>query len=135
MKTSTQLAAGRSAALIWIRTTGTNFLLSVMFAFFAYAAFLDWQRNGRIQALILVAEELLIVGLVITRRGSTAQSRSLWDWAVALIGTGAPLLLRPGLALPGLTPIGRGRQRILLDDPDYRAYAASVSCRFIPHRF
>jgi hypothetical protein len=74
MKTSTQLAAGRSAALIRIRTTGTNFLLSVMFALFAYAAFLDWQRNGRIQALILVAQELLIVGLVITRRGSTAQS-------------------------------------------------------------
>ena len=214
MMTSTQLAAGRSAALIRLRTTGTNFLLSVMFAFFAYAAFLDWQRNGRIQALILVAQELLIVGLVITRRGSTAQSRSLWDWAVALIGTGAPLLLRPGLALPGLTPIGIGLQilsallatvalgslgrsfgivaanrgirtsglyrfvrhplygsyligyvgflagnlsmrnvvliaatslchylravaeeRILLDDPEYRAYAASVSCRFIPHRF
>ena len=98
---------------------------------------LSWIGSGTAASrpLILVAEELLIVGLVITRRGSTAQSRSLWDWAVALIGTGAPLLLRPGLALPGLTPIGRGRQRILLDDPDYRAYAASVSCRFIPHRF
>jgi hypothetical protein len=32
--------------IIRLRTTGTNFLLSVMFAFFAYAAFLDWQRNG-----------------------------------------------------------------------------------------
>ena len=58
----------------------------------------------------LVAQELLIVGLVITRRSSTVQSRSLSDWAVALIGTGAPLLLRPGLALPGLTPIGIGLQ-------------------------
>ena len=25
-------------------------------------------------------------------------------------------------------------ERILLDDPEYRAYASSVSCRFIPHR-
>src|SRR5262249_27312878 len=78
MKASTQPATGLSAALLRLRTTGTNFLLSVMFAFFAYAAFLDWQRNGRIQALILVAQELVIVGLVITRRGSTAQSRSPW---------------------------------------------------------
>ena len=78
---------------------------------------LSWIGSGTAASrpLILVAEELLIVGLVITRRGSTAQSRSLWDWAVALIGTGAPLLLRPGLALPGLTPIGRGRKRILLE--------------------
>ena len=55
----------------------------------------------RIQALILVAQELLIVGLVITRRGSTAQSRSLWDWAVAMIGTGAPLSCGRGWRCPG----------------------------------
>lgn len=44
--------------------------------------------------------------LAITRHRSIEESRSAWDWAVALVGTGAPLLQRPGLALPFLAPIG-----------------------------
>ena len=85
---------------------GSNILLGVLFAFFAYAAFLSWRNTGHIQSLILAFQELLIVGLAITRHHSIVESRSVWDWGIALLGTAAPLLQRPGLALPVLEPIG-----------------------------
>jgi protein-S-isoprenylcysteine O-methyltransferase Ste14 len=74
---------------------GSNILLGVLFAFFAFAAFLNWRRTGHIQSLILAFQELLIVALAITRHHSIAESRSVWDWIVALLGTAAPLLQRP----------------------------------------
>src|SRR5262249_24766110 len=36
--------------------------------------------------------------------------RSLWDWAVGVIGTSAPLLQRPGVPVPGLEPVGLALQ-------------------------
>jgi protein-S-isoprenylcysteine O-methyltransferase Ste14 len=91
---------------------GSNILIGVLFAFFAYAAFLSWRNTGHIQSLILAFQELLIVGLAITRHHSIVESRSIWDWGVALLGTAAPLLQRPGLELPALEPIGLGLQII-----------------------
>ena len=85
---------------------GANLLIGVLFAFFSYAAFLNWRNTGHIQSLILAFQELLIVGLAITRHHSVVESRSVWDWSVALLGTAAPLLQRPGLTLPALEPIG-----------------------------
>jgi protein-S-isoprenylcysteine O-methyltransferase Ste14 len=95
-----------------LQFVGSNILLGVLFAFFAYAAFLSWRNTGHIQSLILAFQELLIVGLAITRHHSIVESRSLWDWGVALLGTAAPLLQRPGLGLPVLEPIGLGLQII-----------------------
>ena len=37
--------------------------------------------------LILAFQELLIVGLVITRRRTNEESRSPWDWFIAIAGT------------------------------------------------
>jgi protein-S-isoprenylcysteine O-methyltransferase Ste14 len=91
---------------------GSNILIGVLFAFFAYAAFQNWRNTGHIQSLILAFQELLIVGLAITRHHSIVESRSLWDWGVALLGTAAPLLQRPGPTLPALEPIGLGLQII-----------------------
>lgn len=89
----------------------TNILLGVLFAFFAYAAFQSWRNSGHIQSLILAFQELLIVGLAITRHHSIVESRSPWDWGVALLGTAAPLLQRPGgLEAPALEPIGLALQ-------------------------
>ena len=53
-----------------------------------------------------------MVGLAITRHHSIVESRSKWDWSVALLGTAAPLLQRPGPSLPTLEPIGLGLQII-----------------------
>jgi protein-S-isoprenylcysteine O-methyltransferase Ste14 len=89
---------------------GSNILLGVLFAFFAYAAFQNWRNTGHVQSLILAFQELLIVGLAITRHHSIVESRSLWDWSVALLGTAAPLLQRPDPTLPVLEPIGLALQ-------------------------
>jgi protein-S-isoprenylcysteine O-methyltransferase Ste14 len=78
-----------------LRFIGSNILIGVLFAFFAFAAFLSWRSTGHIQSLVLAFQELLIVGLAITRHHSIAESRSAWDWIVALLGTAAPLLQRP----------------------------------------
>lgn len=95
-----------------IRIMLTNVLIGALFALFAYSAFLNWRRTGQIQMLLLAFQELLIVVLAITRHRSIEESRSLWDWAVALVGTGAPLLQRPGLAVDPLASIGLGVQLI-----------------------
>jgi len=89
-----------------IRVVLTNVLIGALFALFAYAAFMNWQRTGQVQMLLLAFQELLIVVLAITRHRSIEESHSAWDWLVALVGTGAPLLQRQGLALPALVPVG-----------------------------
>ena len=93
-----------------VSSVGSNVLIGTLFAFFAFAAFQNWRSTGHIQSLILAFQELLIVGLAITRHHSIEESRSIWDWGVALLGTAAPLLQRPGLTLAALEPIGLGLQ-------------------------
>jgi len=93
-----------------LRFIGSNLFIGALFTLFAYAAFTSWQQTGHIQSLILAFQELLIVGLAITRHYSIAESRSLWDWKVALLGTAAPLLQRGGITLPALEPIGLALQ-------------------------
>jgi protein-S-isoprenylcysteine O-methyltransferase Ste14 len=108
---STEPAVPRTVsplARVW--SIATNILLGALFALFAYAAFMRWQQSGQVQALILAFQEALIVGLAITRHQSIVESRSVWDWLVALIGTGAPLLQQPEQPLPILEPIGLGLQ-------------------------
>ncbi|MFL5804161.1 MAG: methyltransferase family protein [Roseiflexaceae bacterium] len=95
-----------------LRFIGSNLLIGVLFALFAYAALRTWQQTGHVQSLILAFQELLIVGLAIIRHYSIVESRSLWDWQVALIGTAAPLLQRAGITLPALEPIGLVLQAI-----------------------
>jgi protein-S-isoprenylcysteine O-methyltransferase Ste14 len=95
-----------------LRIAGANILIGALFALFAYTAFVNWRTTGHFQSLILAFQELLIVGLVITRRHSIVESRSVWDWAVALIGTAAPLLLRPGAISAALAPTGLALQLV-----------------------
>jgi len=95
-----------------VRSIGSNVLIGVLFTLFAYAAVQNWRNTGHTQILILAFQELLIVGLAITRHHSIVESRSIWDWGVALLGTAAPLLQRPGPTLPALEPIGLGLQII-----------------------
>lgn len=108
---STESPATRSTSIAArLRIVFSNVLLGALFAIFAYAAFVNWQGTGQIQMLLLAFQELLVVGLAITRNRSIEESRSVWDWGVALVGTGAPLLQRQGIALPVLAPIGVGVQ-------------------------
>ncbi len=89
-----------------VLSIGSNVLIGVLFSFLAFTAYYTWQATGHVQMLLLALQELFIVGLAITRRYSIEESRSPWDWFIALVGTGAPLLQRPGLELPIIAPIG-----------------------------
>lgn len=88
-----------------VRSLASNVILATLFAFFAYAAYLNWSRDGQVQMLILAFQEAIIVGFLIFRRYTIQESHSLWDWAVALLGTAAPMLQRPVLAQLGDSPI------------------------------
>jgi protein-S-isoprenylcysteine O-methyltransferase Ste14 len=88
-----------------------NILLGTLFTLFAYAAFRSWSDSGHVQMLILAIQEAIIVGLVVVRRRSLHTSRQLSDWVIALVGTAAPMLQRPGdLLHPAIEPLGIGLQ-------------------------
>lgn len=89
----------------------SNVFVGALFTIFAAAAFSAWQRNGHIPMLLLAAQEVLIVGLVVTRRRSVVETRAAWDWVLALAGTSAPLLQRPAPTdLAALAASGIGLQ-------------------------
>jgi protein-S-isoprenylcysteine O-methyltransferase Ste14 len=93
--------------IAWLQTIVGNTLLGVLFAFFAFAAYRTWRETGHVQMLLLAAQELIVVGLVVTRRRSQDMSLSPWDWSIALLGTAAPLLQQPGAPLhTALEPLG-----------------------------
>ena len=97
----------QSAASTRLLTATTNVSIGVIFALFAYTAWNTWYTNGDIRMLILAFQEMLIVGLVITRHPSTHATRAPLDWIIAILGTIAPLFLRPGgIHLPSLLPVG-----------------------------
>lgn len=83
-----------------VRILGTNLLLAVLFALFAYQGLLHWQQTGRLHALIFAAHEAILVILVITRREAVTETRSVKDWFVAVVGSAAPLLQRPITKMP-----------------------------------
>jgi protein-S-isoprenylcysteine O-methyltransferase Ste14 len=103
------------ARMIWAsaRTLLSNVLLSVLFVFFAMAAFSTWRETGNLQMLLVAAQEALIVGLIVTRRRSIEVSQSWWDAAIALVGTAMPLLQRPGgPQVAALSSVGLGIQLV-----------------------
>jgi protein-S-isoprenylcysteine O-methyltransferase Ste14 len=79
-----------------IRAGLENVALGVLFTIFALSAFTTWQQTGHPQMLLLAAQEVLIIGLAVTRRRTVDVSRSWWDASIALVGTAAPLLQRSG---------------------------------------
>lgn len=111
-QSSTKPASRHSATIVHLRIVITNILLGVLFAIFAYSAFINWRLTGHVQMLLLAFLEVFIVGLAITRHPSIEESRSPWDWGIAFLGTCAPLLQRPADTLPALVPIGLGLQLV-----------------------
>lgn len=110
--TSNLYPASRPGSILAsIQSVVGNTLLGVLFALFAFAAHQSWRESGHPQMLLLAAQEAIIVALVVTRRRSSETSTSAGDWAVALLGTAAPLLQRPGLPLhAAVEPIGLALQ-------------------------
>ena len=46
--------------------------------------------------LIALISDGMVVAFILTRRHSQAVTSRAWDWAMAVVGTILPLLLRPG---------------------------------------
>ncbi len=89
----------------------SNVTLGGLLAYFAYASFLAWDHGrGHVQMLILAIQESFMVILAIARRQSRDASKNPKDWALAFIGSAAPLLQRPGITMPALEPVGIGIQ-------------------------
>jgi protein-S-isoprenylcysteine O-methyltransferase Ste14 len=100
-------ASARPSLGARLRTTATSLFVASLFAVFAYISFVTFQTTGRFQMLIISVQESLIVFLVVTRRPTIDESHAPFDWVIAVAGTAAPLLQRPGtLLVPILQPIG-----------------------------
>lgn len=97
-------AAPRSMAL---DAVVINVLLAGLFVLFAVANLSNaletgsWWRTGPI-----VVQEGLMGGLFLARRRSSMTSQSVVDWAVAILGTFLPFLLRPTDAPWTQNPLG-----------------------------
>jgi len=74
-----------------------NLALALGFGFFAAANLSRGVSTGQwATTMPIVVQEALLVVLFLTRRRSLVTSGRPLDWAVAVVGTALPLLLRPG---------------------------------------
>jgi protein-S-isoprenylcysteine O-methyltransferase Ste14 len=85
----------------WLFTTTA---LASMAGLFAIAHWQYWRRTGDPKGASFACEEILVVAVAIARRRPNEVSRRVSDWVVALLGSFAVLMLRPGgHAVLGLT--------------------------------
>jgi protein-S-isoprenylcysteine O-methyltransferase Ste14/uncharacterized membrane protein (UPF0127 family) len=92
----------------------SNLVLAALFAFFASAHLSAAWRTGQwATTMPMIAQEALLVVLLLTRRRSMATSSRPFDWAVAVCATFLPLLMRPADVGP-LRWLGQPIQMIAL---------------------
>ena len=85
----------------WLFTTTA---LASMSGLFALAHWQYWRRTGDPKGASFALEELVVVAMAVARRRPNDVSYRVSDWAFALLGSLAVLLLRPGgHAVYGLT--------------------------------
>lgn len=82
----------------------SGMLLATLFGFFAYAHFSKFGQTGEWTLLLIVISETLTTGFFLFRSNPATVSLRPSDWAVAIAGSFAPLLLRP--ATEGILPLG-----------------------------
>lgn len=84
--------------LSWLLSTA---LLASLFSIFAFAHFQTWRDTGHFSGLGIVAQELLVVTLFVTRRRATRTSWSPVAWIAATVGAFGTLAVRPGVEAVG----------------------------------
>jgi protein-S-isoprenylcysteine O-methyltransferase Ste14/uncharacterized membrane protein (UPF0127 family) len=90
-----------------------NVLLAVLWILFATRNVANAERTGRwLVTMPLVAEELVLVGLFLTRRQTVALSSRPQDWLVGAVGTFGTLFLRPSDQSPVTAAISAPVQAI-----------------------
>jgi protein-S-isoprenylcysteine O-methyltransferase Ste14 len=69
--------------------------LAIFFSAMTWSFLRAWQETGNPVSLILIVSEGSVVAFVLIRRFATVISMRPMDWLIALLGTAAPLLVRP----------------------------------------
>jgi protein-S-isoprenylcysteine O-methyltransferase Ste14 len=69
--------------------------VAVFFGAMACSLLTSWQDSGNIVSLVLLLSESSVVVFVVIRRYTSDVSVQPLDWLIALLGTTAPLLVRP----------------------------------------
>ena len=70
-------------------------VVAVFFSLMWWSFLGSWQETGDIISLVLLVSEGSVVAFVLIRRFTNDVSYKVGDWLVALLGTTAPLLIRP----------------------------------------
>ena len=83
--------AARAVALDLIERAA----VAVFFGAMACSLLTSWQESGNIVSLVLLLSESSVVVFVVIRRYTRDVSVQPLDWLIALLGTTAPLLVRP----------------------------------------
>jgi protein-S-isoprenylcysteine O-methyltransferase Ste14/uncharacterized membrane protein (UPF0127 family) len=83
-----------------------NGALALLFLLFALIHWSYARRTGQWATTVpIVVQELVLVGLFFTRRRTTVSSERPLDWVLGIVGTFAPLFLRP-VGAGVLGPVG-----------------------------
>lgn len=88
------------------RHIALSVLFGVLYSFFGYSFFMHWLYTGSLSSFLFTLQETILVSLIISRRRSFEETNVFWEWCVAIRGTGAPLLLRPGTMVTAFVPLG-----------------------------
>jgi protein-S-isoprenylcysteine O-methyltransferase Ste14 len=83
--------AGRALVLDLIERAA----IAIFFSAMAWSFLVSWQQNGNLVSLILLLSESSVVLFIVIRRSTGDVSVRPIDWLVAVLGTTAPLLVRP----------------------------------------
>ena len=70
-------------------------VIAIFFSAMAWSFLVSWQQTGNIVSLILLLSESSVVLFIVIRRSTGDVSVRPIDWLVAVLGTTAPLLVRP----------------------------------------
>jgi protein-S-isoprenylcysteine O-methyltransferase Ste14 len=86
---------GRPAGIPLALDLAERVALAVFFSGMTWTFLRSWQETGQVANLILLPSEGSVVVFALTRRFAREVSVRPFDWLVALLGTTAPLLVRP----------------------------------------
>jgi protein-S-isoprenylcysteine O-methyltransferase Ste14 len=79
-----------------LREAGTNLSLAALYLLFAWAHAQRFAAQPRASLALAVVMEAVVAALLLVRSRADRASFSPWSWLTTVVGTFAPLLLRPG---------------------------------------
>jgi protein-S-isoprenylcysteine O-methyltransferase Ste14 len=87
--------AMKTVTLAGLARAFTNVAVAVWYGLFAYAHLTTFLRQPRASLALIVALEALFAFFILIRSDAEQASFSPWDWFTTIVGTLAPLFLRP----------------------------------------